>query len=120
MKTSRIAALSLVAASLGLASIAHADTGLTREQVKAELAQAQRNGDIIDPELGVKLNELFPSAYPAAVKAPKVTITARAAARPTAAPVSGDIEFDAVAQRGVEAMARRAQDTADTQLAGTR
>ena len=37
----------------------------TREQVKAELAEAQRTGDIIaDGESGKKLNELYPSRYP--------------------------------------------------------
>jgi hypothetical protein len=39
----------------------------TREQVKAELAEAQRTGDIIaDGESGKKLNELYPSRYPKA------------------------------------------------------
>jgi hypothetical protein len=38
----------------------------TREQVRAELLEAQRNGDIMaDGETGKKLNEVFPNAYPA-------------------------------------------------------
>jgi hypothetical protein len=39
----------------------------TREQVRAELLEAQRTGDIMaDGESGKKLNELFPNAYPKA------------------------------------------------------
>ncbi|MBS3996701.1 MAG: DUF4148 domain-containing protein [Hydrogenophaga sp.] len=39
--------------------------GKTRAQVKAELAQAVRNGDVIaDGESGLRYNELFPSRYP--------------------------------------------------------
>ena len=38
--------------------------GKTREQVKAELAEATRTGDIIAPgESGLKLNELYPQRY---------------------------------------------------------
>lgn len=36
---------------------------LTREQVKAETAEAIRTGDIVDPETQLKLNQLFPGAY---------------------------------------------------------
>lgn len=51
-----------------------ATTGKTRAQVQAELAEAQRTGDIaaskdmgdeFGPAHGRKLNELFPAAYPA-------------------------------------------------------
>lgn len=39
---------------------------MTREQVKAELAEAIRTGDIVaNGERGLKLNELSPSRYPA-------------------------------------------------------
>jgi len=38
----------------------------TREQVRAELAEAQRTGDISAPgNSGKKLNELYPQQYPA-------------------------------------------------------
>lgn len=38
----------------------------TREQVKAELAEAIRTGDIIgNSETGQKLNEMYPGRYPA-------------------------------------------------------
>lgn len=49
-------------------------TGLTREQVRAELAEARRTGDVAaDAKLieafggipGQKMNELFPNRYPA-------------------------------------------------------
>jgi Domain of unknown function (DUF4148) len=37
---------------------------LTREQVKAELAEAQRTGDMVVGESGRKLNEISPDRYP--------------------------------------------------------
>ncbi|WP_138514426.1 DUF4148 domain-containing protein [Rhodoferax bucti] len=48
--------------------------GKTREQVRAELAEAQRTGDIVAPKdagdefgaaNGRKMNEIYPAAYPA-------------------------------------------------------
>jgi Domain of unknown function (DUF4148) len=46
----------------------------TREQVRAELLDAQRNGDIMaDGETGKKLNEVFPNAYPAKSSAAGLT-----------------------------------------------
>jgi hypothetical protein len=39
--------------------------GKTREQVKAELAEAIRNGDMVaDGQTGAKFNELYPNRYP--------------------------------------------------------
>jgi hypothetical protein len=37
--------------------------GKTRQQVMAELAQAQRTGEITEPWTGTKLNELYPNRY---------------------------------------------------------
>ena len=38
----------------------------TREQVRAELLEAQRTGDVMaDGESGMKLNELYPRSFPA-------------------------------------------------------
>jgi Domain of unknown function (DUF4148) len=55
-------ALALAAAAGGALS----QGALTREQVKAELAEAIRTGDIIDNgETGQQLNELNPARYPA-------------------------------------------------------
>lgn len=65
MKTSRTLALVLLTAAATLASTAHAEGGLSRAQVRAELAQAQRTGDLVDYETGRKLHELFPGAYAA-------------------------------------------------------
>jgi hypothetical protein len=62
MKTSRKLALAFFTATM-LAGAAHADVGLSRAQVRAELAQAQRSGDLVDYETGRKFNELFPGAY---------------------------------------------------------
>lgn len=48
--------------------------GVTREQVKAELAEAVRTGDIMaGGELSGKLNELYPNQYPA--KQAKTSLT---------------------------------------------
>ena len=44
--------------------------GKTREQVKAELAEAIRNGDLIaDGETGARFNQLYPNQYPQPVVA---------------------------------------------------
>lgn len=57
-------ALALACLSAGAA---HAEGGRTREQVKAELAQAVRSGDIVaNGESGLTLRELYPQRYPAA------------------------------------------------------
>lgn len=62
----KIATLASVLALAAAADLASADGPLTREQVKAELAEAQRSGDIVaGGEAGLKLNELFPGRYPA-------------------------------------------------------
>ena len=64
MKT-KFTAIALILAS-GLIAGTPAFAGATREQVKAELAAAVRTGDIMaGGESGLKLNELYPSRYPA-------------------------------------------------------
>ena len=40
-------------------------SGLTRAQVKAELAAAQKNGDLVTSFAGKTERELFPGRYPA-------------------------------------------------------
>lgn len=79
MKTSYAAiiaiTLSTLAAGYANAEYAIADynttatastTGKTRDQVRAELAEAQRTGDIYaSGNTGMKLNELRPDLYPA-------------------------------------------------------
>lgn len=65
-----ILALSIAAFTSGQALAADAASPKTREQVKAELAEAIRTGNIVGNEQGQKLNEMFPSQYPA----PAVTV----------------------------------------------
>ena len=68
MKTSQLTAIALLVATLGSGYAVAADTasqGVTRAQVLAELADAQRTGDIFDAKTGKKLNELYPQLYPA-------------------------------------------------------
>ncbi|MGJ7506251.1 DUF4148 domain-containing protein [Variovorax sp. GT1P44] len=58
----------LLLAALGAA--AHADGGMTRAQVKAELAEAMRTGNMLAAgESGLTLRELNPQRYPAPVVA---------------------------------------------------
>lgn len=61
--------LSLTAAVAGPALAADPAAGLTRAQVLAELADAQRTGSIIDSESGLPRNEINPQRYPAQQKA---------------------------------------------------
>lgn len=65
-KTLSTLTLALAALVAGNAFAADAAAPKTREQVRAELIEAQRTGDIVaDSESGKKLNELYPSRYPA-------------------------------------------------------
>ena len=66
-KTLSLLSLTLTALVAGNALAADASTGKTRDQVRAELAEAQRTGDIVI-KVGsnfVKANELYPNQYPA-------------------------------------------------------
>jgi hypothetical protein len=70
MKSSfRIALVSLglaLALSGPAATTAHAQSALTRDQVRAELAEALRTGSILaNGESGLTLRELYPQRYPA-------------------------------------------------------
>lgn len=64
MKLARTSLALLLLATLG-AHGANAQSALTREQVKAELAEAIRTGNMLaSGETGLKLNELYPERYP--------------------------------------------------------
>ena len=59
-----------------LGATAQAQSEKTRDQVKAELAEAIRTGDVLaSGESGLKLNELYPQRYP---HAPAAVATTRA------------------------------------------
>ena len=69
-KTLSILSLAIAALAAGNALAADAAAGKTREQVRAELAEAQRTGDIVvsgnNSEFkGKKLNEVYAGQYPA-------------------------------------------------------
>ena len=73
MNRTTLSALALAAATLLSANVMAADgnTAKTRQQVKAELTEAIRTGDIIaNSETGQTLTDLYPGLYPA--KAPVV------------------------------------------------
>ncbi len=63
MKTKFAATFLIIASAMLVGSPAFAE--LTREQVKAEFAEAVRTGDIMSNRGGQKLNERFPDRYPA-------------------------------------------------------
>ncbi|MDP2164168.1 MAG: DUF4148 domain-containing protein [Hydrogenophaga sp.] len=68
MNRSYLSAAAFAVIALTASQTFAADTALpkTRAEVKAELAEAIRTGDIVAPgESGRKLNELFPNQYPA-------------------------------------------------------
>jgi hypothetical protein len=65
MNPSRIAFAALVLSTLGAAHAQSSQTHLTRDQVRAELAEAQRQGDLATGDLGQTLREISPSRYPA-------------------------------------------------------
>ena len=69
MKTSYLSAITLSLATLAAGQAFAADNGanITREQVRAELAQAQRNGTlVVDFETGRTLQQINPGLYPVA------------------------------------------------------
>ncbi len=58
--------LAVAAFATGNALATDAAAPKTRDQVRAELAEAQRTGDIVaNGDSGKKLNELYPGQYPA-------------------------------------------------------
>lgn len=57
-------ALALSALFAGQAMAAGTDAPLTRDQVKAELAEAVRTGNVVTGESSDRLNEQFPQLYP--------------------------------------------------------
>jgi hypothetical protein len=74
-----IAALALAASNLSFAGTGIdagqptaqvQDQARTRAQVRAELAEAQRTGDIVYGPNGEKLNEIYPERYPVQSAAP--------------------------------------------------
>ncbi|NYT63534.1 DUF4148 domain-containing protein [Alcaligenaceae bacterium] len=67
MTRTHVSAIAFIFASLFAGQAMAADTSapVTREQVKAELAEAIRTGNIIVGESSTKLNQEFPQNYPA-------------------------------------------------------
>lgn len=93
MKTQFAATTLILASAMLVGSPSFAQ--VTREQVKAELAAAILSGDIATGQQSIKLNELYPSRYPA--KQVQSTLTREQVKAELAAAVrSGDI---AVGQR---------------------
>lgn len=67
MNRKHLSSLTLALAALAAGNVLAADPAAsnTREQVRAELLEAQRTGDIISAgETSQKLNELYPNRYP--------------------------------------------------------
>lgn len=69
-----LTAIALLTLGASAAYAADEQVPLTREQVRAELAEAIRTGDIVGNNLtGEKLNELYPGRYPKQAAAPAKT-----------------------------------------------
>jgi hypothetical protein len=87
------AALSILL--LGAVAVTASAQGLTREQVRAELMEAIRTGDMpAGGESSLKRNELYPQAYPRAARAgqPAAATRAEAAAvRPANVTANGEL-----------------------------
>ena len=66
MNSAKFSAIVLAVAAVASGSAFADDSGLTREQVKAELAAAQRTGNVIaNGESGQTVAELNPARFPA-------------------------------------------------------
>jgi hypothetical protein len=65
MKNARTSIIALALTALSAGSVFAADmTSKTREQVRAELAQAQRDGTLIaDGQTGATFRQMFPGSY---------------------------------------------------------
>ena len=90
MSSSR--ALTLVVLAAAMAAGAHAQTGRTREQVKAELAEAIRTGDMIAVgESGLTQRELSPQRYRATSAAGSTVTRAQVTRDFQQARLAGDV-----------------------------
>ena len=90
---SKIAVLASILVLTAATSSASAEPGgLTRAQVKAALADAQRTGDIVaNGETGMKFNELYPGVFRAAAAVPASASRAQVKAELVQARRTGDI-----------------------------
>ena len=61
----RVLSLLIAGAMAPFAAMAAEPAGLTRAQVLADLAEAQRSGNIVDTFTGLPLNQLNPQNFPA-------------------------------------------------------
>jgi hypothetical protein len=120
MKKLSVVAIALSTLVAGHAFAADAFVGKTREQVRAELIQAQRNGDLIaDGETGARYKDLAPHLYaqPVAVSKSRAEVKAELAE----AIRTGDIVADG--QTGAKANelfpAQYAQARADKAVTAT-
>lgn len=98
MKSQIFSVLAITVAAWSAVPAMAADAGapLSREQVQAELAQAQRNGDLLgDAETGLKQNQVAPGNYPAQAAAAGKT-REQVMAEFAQALRSGDIPVDSV------------------------
>ena len=104
MKSIRLAGIVVMLAAIG--AQAGAETGKTREQVRSELAEAVRNGDIAYGESGQTQRELFPSRY-AATQTPGSKTRAQVNAELAEAIRDGDIASGEAGLTARERDARR-------------
>src|SRR5215475_8371210 len=93
MISSRLTAAVLALSALGAVHAQPVQTGLTRDHVRAELLDAQRQGDVpVAGELGLKPREITPQRYPAS-KAEAGRTRAQVVAELLDARREGDVEI---------------------------
>jgi hypothetical protein len=91
MNSAKFSAIVLAVAAIASGSAFAADGGLTSAQVKAELAAAQRTGNVIaNSETGALAKDVSPNLYPAAYTTEGLS-RAQVKAELTAAKVAGNV-----------------------------
>ena len=71
--TKPLTAIAIAMTLAGSHAAAFAQEGKSRAEVRAELEDAIRTGDIVTGEFGFKRNQIWPALYPAQVEAPGKT-----------------------------------------------
>jgi hypothetical protein len=81
------------------ATAAHAETGTTREQVRAELVAAEKSGDIYFGDQGKTLREMYPERYSQATTTDSAQVSTAQSGGKTRAQVEAEV---AAAERAGE------------------
>jgi len=115
MIASRIAAAVFALTTLGAVHAQTVQTGLTRAQVRAELLDAQRRGDVpASGDLGLKPREITPERYPVPLAVDGLTRT-QVVAEVREARRNGDVEVGEIGRTAFEIAPRNFPERAVAQ-----